>query len=78
MALKLTREGTSGRATIQWSLKGSGVNAAMVTASDTGSTSGNVTMEAGTNLILDISWFHINMSSNIIIIYCIILNVNHI
>lgn len=45
--LKLTREGTSGRAEIDWSLKGSGVNAAMVTASDTGISSGTVTMEAG-------------------------------
>lgn len=55
VALKLTREGTSGRAYIDWSLKGSGVNAAMVTTSDTGISSGTVTMEAGTKIIFSCS-----------------------
>ncbi|XP_061172919.1 adhesion G-protein coupled receptor V1-like [Saccostrea echinata] len=52
VALKLTREGTSGRAYIDWSLKGSGVNAAMVTTSDTGITSGTAIMEAGSSATL--------------------------
>jgi len=41
--LKLTREGTSGLASIKWGILGS----ASITAGDTGPTSGTVTMDAG-------------------------------
>ena len=45
--LRLTREGTSGRATISWSMVGTGNNAGQVTSSDTGPTTGTVIMGSG-------------------------------
>jgi hypothetical protein len=46
--IKLTREGVSGDATISWSLRGTGVNAAQVTADDVAQMDGTVIMSTGT------------------------------
>ena len=45
--LRLTRLGTSGQATITWSMEGTGPNKGQVTVNDTGPTSGTVIMGAG-------------------------------
>ena len=45
--LRLTRLGTSGQATITWSMEGTGPNKEQVTVNDTGPTSGTVIMGAG-------------------------------
>ena len=47
LEIRLTREGVSGDATISWSLRGTGLNAAQVTADDVAQMDGTVIMSSG-------------------------------
>lgn len=49
--VKLSREGTSGDATVSWSLVGTGDQAVYVTSEDVGQMQGTVVMQSGNILV---------------------------